>query len=553
MPEDLFVTEQPKQFDIGRILSLMRRRHLQFILPFFLGWLVVWTASWFMPVRYKSTTTILVQQSSLPHSYVTPNTSVTMQDQLSSLTEQILSRTRLLFIANRLHLYQKRGHSPTPDAIVAGMRKDIKIDLVRDPSSAAISGFTVSYLAPSPRLAQQVTSDLTNLFIQNNQTTLQKDSENTTKFLQQQLAKARVTLSENEAKVRQFQLAHQGTLPAQQVGTLQLLSSLQSQLQNNEDSLSTARQQQVYDQSLIEQYNSLHASVQGSSGTAADLAALDAQLTKMKSQLADLETRYTARYPAVQDLQDQINSATKDRNRLLAALQAGSKAQPTKQSNAPSATAVTPSTDAAMLQLRSQLRAVKAEIANRRQTIAALNARIASYQSRLSAEPAVAAQLSALTQSYEQAQNNYNDLLKKVSNSSMATSMEQIQQNERFSLLDPPSLPTAPASPDRVKMSLIGLAAGLALGLLVAGTLEFLDDRLYSDKDIEDLLPVAVIGEIPELAPAEKQRSAKRKLTFTWALTALIFLVILSGSAFNYMNASRPSVHLHTLLSNHHV
>ncbi len=96
MPEDFLTPEQPKTVDVDRMRDLVRRRHMQFLLPFFLGWLIIWTASWFMPVRYKSTTTILVQQPSVPQNYVTPNISVNLQDRLASLTEQILSRTRLL-------------------------------------------------------------------------------------------------------------------------------------------------------------------------------------------------------------------------------------------------------------------------------------------------------------------------------------------------------------------------------------------------------------------------------------------------------------------------
>ena len=51
----------------------IRRRHMYFLMPFFLGWLVVWSASWVLPSVYKSSTLILVEQPSMPKDYVTPN------------------------------------------------------------------------------------------------------------------------------------------------------------------------------------------------------------------------------------------------------------------------------------------------------------------------------------------------------------------------------------------------------------------------------------------------------------------------------------------------
>jgi polysaccharide biosynthesis transport protein len=158
MSEELIEQEEKKPFDIERAYDLVRRRHMQFLVPLLAGWFLVWAASWIIPVRYKSTTTILVQQPAVPKNYVTPNINDDVQDRLATLQEQILSRTRLLFIADGLHLYRDTERRLTPDEVVTKMRKDVDILLVRDPETGAVTGFTVSYSAPSPQLAQTVTS-----------------------------------------------------------------------------------------------------------------------------------------------------------------------------------------------------------------------------------------------------------------------------------------------------------------------------------------------------------------------------------------------------------
>src|ERR1035438_2902948 len=194
-------------FDLRHYLGIVRRRHLQFLMPLFLGWALVWGASWVLPPRYQSTTLILVEQATMPKDYVTPNVNDDLQDRMQSITQQILSRTRLLHIIDQLNLYVDPHSQPSPDQKVDRMRKDIDIELVRDARNQ-ITAFNVSYVSQDPHLAQQVTSELTNLFINENLEVRQQQSEDTTKFLESQLEAARKTLSDQEDQIRHFKAQH---------------------------------------------------------------------------------------------------------------------------------------------------------------------------------------------------------------------------------------------------------------------------------------------------------------------------------------------------------
>ena len=525
MPEEL--QDQPQKFDLHRKLDLVRRRHLQFLIPLLLGWLLVWSASWIIAPRYKSTTTILVQEPAVPGDVV--NIGSDMSRRLESITEQMMSRTRLLSIIQKLHLYETGPRTPNPDAQVTQMRKDINIDLVRDPGTNRIDSFKVSYTAASPAIAQQVTSELTGLFIHYNQQQLQHESQNTTTFMEKQLEDARAALAQQEERVRQFQTAHQGELPSQQQSNIQILNGLQAQLQQEEDALNTAKQQRVYFQSLIQQYRAARpAETKTADGPGAELAGLNAQLQKMKADLADLQGRYTNQHPAVINLKSAIAQTQKQRDDLAAQLKANPAAGPG---------GLGADQGAVLLQLQSQQQANQIEIANREQEVKTLKARIDEYQGRLNAEPAAEQQLAELTRGYEQSQKNYDDLLKKKNDSALATSMEQMQEHERFSVLDPPSLPVKPDFPKRLQFCFAGIALGILLGTAVVGVLEFLDDRLHNDQAIEDLLPVAVLAEVPEiLRPSDEQRQ-KQRLALGWVVAALTFVIILAGSALSYLHA----------------
>ena len=102
---EMFEEPNSERPDFERYFDIVRRRHLQFLIPLLIGWLVVWGASWILPARYKSTTLILVEEPTMPKSYVEPNVSDDLQGRLQSITQQILSRTRLLLIIDKLHLY----------------------------------------------------------------------------------------------------------------------------------------------------------------------------------------------------------------------------------------------------------------------------------------------------------------------------------------------------------------------------------------------------------------------------------------------------------------
>src|ERR1700722_14275550 len=317
---EIYEEQNSERLDIRHYFQVVRRRHIHFLVPVFLGWLVVWGASWLLPVRYKSGTLILVEQTTMPKNYVEPNVSDDLQNRLQSITQQILSRTRLLTIIDKLHLYDYNHRETTLDEKIELMRKDIDIELVRDSRGDQITAFKIYYSAHDPQVAQKVTGELTDLFINENLKVRQQQSEDTTKFIGSQLENARASLAEQEAKVREFKGEHEGELPSQEASNLQILSGLQAQLQNEQDSLSTAKQQRVYLQTLIEQYRALHASTRSADGTPTGLAGLDQELDRLKSKLADLSSRYTDHYPEVENLKDEIAKSEKKRSALVAEL-----------------------------------------------------------------------------------------------------------------------------------------------------------------------------------------------------------------------------------------
>lgn len=529
-----FEEKNSEGLNLQQYWPLVRRRHWYFLVPLFLGWLTVWSVSWVLPSVYRSGTLILVAQPTMPKDYVVPNISDSLQQRLQSITQQILSRTRLLHIIDQLNLYAEPGRLLTPDEKVERMRKDIEIELVREREE--LTAFNIYYSSHDPHTAQKVTSELTNLFINENLEMRQRQSEDTTKFLESQLEGARNGLAEQEAKIREFKDQHPGELPSQLQSNLAILGGAQSQLQNEEDALNVAKHQNAYLQSLLNQYHSLQRSSKTGDGAPMGLSALDQELDKLKSQLADLSSHYTERHPDVRKLKEQIAQTEKMRNEIVTALKANAS-----NPQADVGTSAVPRDDAEiqdmgpMLQIQGQLHASQVEITNREHAIAALKAQVNLYQARLNQEPVREQQLTDLTRGYDQSKANYDELLKKKNGSEMATSMELRQQGEHFRILDPPSLPVKPSFPNRLKLCGIGLVVGVFLGAGVSAGAELMDDRVFSEKELQERISTIIIAEIPNLATAKEREKELKSVILRWVAAGVAFAAILAGTALSYL------------------
>jgi succinoglycan biosynthesis transport protein ExoP len=529
MEEQLEESSAP--IDLIEIKGMVRRRRWQFLVLFFCGWLLVWGASWLIPSTYRSGTLILVEQPSVPEKYVVSNIDSDIQHQLDSITQQILSRTRLLRIIDHLDLYAQDRKHKSPDDLVEKMRKDIEIELSHG-DDRKLSAFNIYYASRDPKMAQLATSELANLFITENLEQRQKRSENTTSFLEDQLDQARAKLAAQEAKMRVFKDQHLGELPTQTQSNLQILAGLQNQVQANEDALNRAKQQNTYLESLINQYRAMDSgSKPGETGGPVGLAAIDKELDRLKAQLADLTSHYTDKHPDVRKTKEQIARTEKMRERIVAEMNSPA----TNSSTAPAAaTSLDPKT-APMLEMESQLKANRLEIANRQAEIKDEQSKINQYQARLNMAPVMEQQFADITRDYDQSKTDYESLLAKKNQSEMSTDLEKTQQGERFRMLDPPNLPARPYKPNRLLLCGAGLAVGFVLGGGFAFGQEKLSGKLYSEREIKKLVPFEVIAEIPPIESVQEQSSNRRGAWVAGAAAVVIVGFILLGSAVTYL------------------
>src|SRR6202166_4669700 len=250
-------------------LAIVVRRRWWILLPLFLCWLGVWGGSWSLPTTYTSDALISAEQQKVSDLYVMENVNVNLQNRLQSTTQQVLSYASLQAIINRFKLYvappRMRVFFKAKDP-VDQMRGDIKIELVGAPGyRGEFFTFKIHYSADTPEIAQQVNTELTSLFINENLRAQRQLSENTTAFLDSELTDARTKMEQQEAEVSAFKAKHAGNLPGQLQSNVQILAGLQAQLASTQHALDTSKQQKIYLESLLQQYQSAQASLGGDS------------------------------------------------------------------------------------------------------------------------------------------------------------------------------------------------------------------------------------------------------------------------------------------------
>lgn len=518
---------------IDRAIGIALRRRWWFIIAACAVAIAAAVGSFFLPNRYKSEATILVQQQQIPERYVVPNSTTDLDEALQAMTHDVLSRPRLLRIIRDFNLYPEQRKRLSSEQVVELMRGDITIESLENPSpqQKGANAFTISYVGADPFVVQQVTNQLTALFINEDLQSQQQLDISTTAFLQSQLDAAQADLNAKEQRLRDFKMANLGELPEQQQGNLQILGGLQSQLQNTNSALARANEQHAYLESLLAQYQNLTAatgSISPAAPTVNPVESARVELNRLETERTKLLATFSPEYPDVKA----VNREIAETQALLAQLQ---KAEPPEPSSGRSTeSAKTSSNDASMAQLNSQLKENQLEISNDQAEIKQLQEQIDVYQHRLNLTPVREQQLTDILRDYDLAKTNYNDLYAKKAQSALATDLQKDQQGQQFRLIEPPNLPGRPFTPNRMKIALGGLAGGMALGAALAFLMEMKDSSLHSEKDLRTRFNVPLLmGTLLVSSPREQGRRT-RAAVLEWCAGTILLVVVLAAEYYVY-------------------
>jgi polysaccharide chain length determinant protein (PEP-CTERM system associated) len=475
-----------RKLDTDDYVAILKRRAWVIAIPLILLPIAAYVTTFFLAPKYLSQTLVIIDEQRVPDEYVRPVISESLDSRLSSMKEQILSRSRIQPIIERYNLY---GNTPMNlDDKIQTARNAIAIKPIHSdiPGASGLPGFSISFTASDPRTAQLICGEITSLFIAENAKSRESATIGTTDFLKGQLADAKRSLDDQDAKLADFQRQYIGKLPGEESPNVNMLTSLNTQLEAATQALSRLQDDKSFQEAKLAQLvqNASTGNGQSVAVQATEFQKEQLELQNLQTEEADMSSHYTADHPDLIDLRRRIA----DLQRRIA--------NPLAHNTAP----IKPTTSSTQIdspeiqQIRAQLHGEDIGIREKTQEQQQIQNAVRVYQDRISSSPLVEAQYKQLTRDYDTTRKSYDDLLAKMNESKMAADLERRQEGEQFRILDAPNLPDSPSFPNRKVFLGGGIFLGLTLGLGIAALIEWKDTSLRSERDIW------AIAKLPTLA-----------------------------------------------------
>jgi len=476
-----------RELNMNDYLAMLRRRLKVILIPTLLAPLVGFAVSFAFTPKYTSKSIVLIEEQKVPEGYVKPVITEDLGQRITRLNQRATSAEELRPVIEKLKLSEGNGFAMSVDQISKGVT--IQAIQAAVPGSTGrdkgdVPGFNVNFTGDSPRQAQMICSEVTNIMIRENFADREEIARQTTEFLGRQVEDAKRRLDDLDSKLAVFKGRYMGQLPTDSDKNLQYLMALNSQLEANTQTLNRAQQDKAYAESMLAQ----QLAAWKSSADSTDPKTLQKQMADLQSQLLQLKARYTDDYPEVVKTKNDIKALQKKIDEINAA-----SANPSDESSSKSSLSEPPE----IQQLRLQIHQQQETITQATRAQQKIQDEIKIYQGRMALSPAIDQQYKELTRDYETAQKTYNDLLTKKNLAETQTAMEREQQGEQMHVLTAASLPDSPSFPNRLFFAGGGLAGGLVIGLVLATWLEFRDQCVRTEEDVIALMQLPVLSQVP--------------------------------------------------------
>lgn len=491
------------------------------VLPCLVGAVAAFMYARTLQDRYRSEAVIMMTPQRVREDLVRSTVRTSLAERIQTISQQIMSRTRLEAIVVDLNLYQEDRRTGLMEDVVERMRRDVSVQVVRG------DAFRVSYISESPVTAMRVTERLAGLFIDENLRDREQLAQGTSQFLESQVEDARQRLIEQEKRLEAYRRAHAGQLPSQVQSNLAAINTAQLQMQRVQDAMVRHRDQLQLLERQIADANLPGAVVESTldadSGAVSGGSAAQ-QLESARTALRNMELRLKPEHPDIGRMK-----------RLITTLEQKAEKEALEMPlTADGANTRTPSEAARINRLKEMESAVerlKTAIADGDAEQDRLRGLIAGYHQRLDAAPTRETELIELMRDYDTLDRMYKGLLAKSEESKLSMNLEARQVGRQFQILDPARVPARPFSPNRNRIYAMGAFGGLGLGTALVFLIVYRDTSLKTDDDVIVSLGIPVLALVPMMQSTADQRRTRQRRMLLGGASAVLVVGLVGGVA----------------------
>jgi polysaccharide chain length determinant protein (PEP-CTERM system associated) len=552
-----------RPLDIDDYVEIVKRHRSWLLGPAFFGLVAGVVVAYLWPDSYRAVGQIRVVPPQVPTRLVQTNISEEMSARVAAIYQNITSRQNLLSLIQTYNLYPKeRKRLPTED-VIEQMRQDIRMGSLGQLQSGAPSGggrrgtvtaFEVGYSYSDRRLAQRVCQDVISRFTDESIKARATMSVMTTEFFKDQYESAKRELDAIDGKIAAFRSKNLGELPEQQQMLFGRMSAMETSVQAISGQISRAQQDKLQ---LESQLRDLRDQAQAGSQPAAPeaqaaevardprVAELDKEIERLEQYVASLRQSYKESHPDVQRATGYLRAKQKQREQLVREVEAGAResagaARP-RPAAGPNAAAQSRLREiqSMVAKVQAALQAKDMEIGDLDRQLNETRARLKQLSARIEGSPGASQEYLQLVRERDVADRHYQELGRKMQDSSLATDLENRKQGEMLEVLESPTLPEEPYAPKRGVIIVAGLVLGLGLGVSLAGGRELKDTSLKNLKDVRAYTKLAILGSVPLLENDFVLRRRRRLGMLVWVAATLLGLLLMAGAVIYYYYTTR--------------
>jgi succinoglycan biosynthesis transport protein ExoP len=524
--------ERPEKIDAKFIRGFIRRRKKIFIAVSSLIFIGTIAAAFLTPKVYVSSATILIE-GQIAGEILKGVSMGFIEERLQVITQQILTRDKLLQISKQFNLLDNPEDPRALDTALDRMRKNIEMKTIQsgdiNPRSYRPSetvAFRLSYSADDPLTAYKVAAELSSLYVQQNLQRREQITNQTTAVLQEKLNQLQQQTSAKEKRLNEFRRAHAGEFPENMSFNLEQIHRLNTQLDEVNAKIKQLEEMKAGSsgQQLVPPAGIASSSAQATNDPMIRLA-------QLRAQLLTLQSRYSDKHPDVKKTQNEIQRLERqlgvsddlgNKERELESLknrqaQLKNNAGPDDAEAKRLAQEITVLSQQIEEQKRNLRRAKSSSVDNElnRQLKKRddLQIRINEYNRKSQMSSVVQTEYSKLTQESENASKQYNDTLAKLTDAKVAKEIENDQLGEKFIIIEEPQVPTKPEKPNRLKIMFGGLFFALFAGVFASVFMENMDHSIKSTEQLRKITKLPVLTVLPYvMTDEEKKASSERRV-----------------------------------------
>ncbi|MGH9941242.1 MAG: GumC family protein [Pyrinomonadaceae bacterium] len=499
---------------------ILWKRKWFIVLPAIAVFFAVATVVRRLPSVYQSTTLLIVKASTIPDVIVPQLSDEDLTIRINNIGQKVVSRTSLepLIIANDLYAAERERGVPM-DLLVEQMKnRDIQI-AVNTSRNDITNGFYISFRAANPRVAQAVTSALSTMYVNEQVNQIAQNAGLTKDLIDQQVEQTKTELDDIDRRRLALMVARSESLPEDSGSLLTRLTGLYDQQKSINDQIAQLRNHRT---ALSGQLGDIRKQIDREvvdvaetitdPKTTREWADYSQQESQIETQLDQMLRELTPKNPDVVNLQQQLARVKGKKDALLGEW----KSKIAEKENRLARRA---ENDPRIKGIEYNLNYVDVELKRQQEQLDQTRGQIAELDGRINKVPGTKVEFEQLNREFESTKRNYDQLVVKQQQVALSTQVAVQQQGESIQVLDPASLPAQPVAPKRAMLMGGGLAAGLALGLLLALVAEV--PRLLTIQNVEDArhyTHLPVLAAVPSLMTVREQRRLRvRRVAFGFA------------------------------------